>query len=361
MERSPGFRRTPALAAFLLAIAAASGAAGPQYGFVDVAPGVRAGLMPTPRRFTDGNVVLVALGDATLIVDGPADPGLARQVVEEARRIGRPVRWVVNTHWHGDHTRANGLYLESFPGVEILGHATLRDDLPAREPGMLADEKRQWAEAIAAAEARLRDGLGEDGAALSAEARSDLEERLGRGRDRMRFMQAFVPTPPTLAIAGEAALHRAAATVRLLPFRGHTRGDLVVHLPEAKVLLTGDLLDELPYFGHGYPREWLRALDALDALDFERIVPGHGGVLEGREQLRTVRELLRVVTEAAASAPVEETAESLAARLDLVAIRERLVVDGASGRAWEQAVPDLVSRALAEARGGLEEPAATAP
>ena len=347
--------RSLALAGCLLAGEAARlGAAGPAYTFVDVAPGVRAALMPTPRRFTDGNVALVAVGDATLIVDGPADPALARQVVEEARRLARPVRWVVNTHWHGDHTRANGLYLESFPGVEILGHASLREDVPGRDPEALADERRQWGEAIAGAETRLRDGVAEDGTPLDAAARADLEERLGRARERLQAMERMRPTPPTLALSGETSLHRGDTTVRLLPFRGHTRGDLVLHLPEAKLLITGDLLDELPYFGHGYPREWLRALDEIDQLDFERIVPGHGGVLEGREQLRAVRELLRVVTEGAAAAPAGETAESLAARLDLAALRGRLVVDGASERGWEQAVPDLVARALAEARGELE-------
>jgi glyoxylase-like metal-dependent hydrolase (beta-lactamase superfamily II) len=343
--------RSSSLAAGLSALLAAGlMAAAPEYTFVDVAPGVRAALMPTALRFTDANVVLVAVGEATLVVDGPGDPALARQVVEEARRLDRPVRWVVNTHWHGDHTRANGLYLASFPGVEILGHESLLADVPERDGPALAEERERWRAAIAAAEQRLRDGVDEKGVALAAAGRAELEARLGRGRERLRAMEAMAPTPPTLALDGGVSLHRAGTTVRLLPFRGHTRGDLVVFLPEARVLLSGDLLDELPYFGHGQPREWKAALDVLDELDFDQVVPGHGGVLAGKDQLRTVRELLRVVTEAAAAAPATETAEGLAARLDLAAFRDSLVVDGASERAWKEAVPDLAARALAEAR-----------
>jgi glyoxylase-like metal-dependent hydrolase (beta-lactamase superfamily II) len=362
MSRPRPLRPLPALPlSFLLAATLAAALAGgvaraqpPAYTFVDVAPGVRAALMPAARRFTEGNVVLVALGDATVIVDGPGDPGLAKQVVAEAQRLGRPVRWVVNTHWHGDHTRANSLYVESFPGVEILGHATLVEDVPGRDPAFLAEEKETWTKAIAAAEERLAKGVDEQGGALDAEARADLEARLGRGRERLAAMQRIVPTPPTVALEGPLTLRRAGteATLRLLPFRAHTRGDVVVHLPAAKVLLTGDLLDELPYFADGYPREWVATLDALDELAFDQVVPGHGGVHQGRTLLHTVRDLLRaVVTAADRAAAAGQGVEELRAALDLEPFRARLVTDDASGRAWEHGIPGLLERALAEAKG----------
>jgi glyoxylase-like metal-dependent hydrolase (beta-lactamase superfamily II) len=319
----------------------------------ELAPGVWGALViPRPSTYAFANSLVVEGEDGVLVVDTQQSPSAARALIELiGRRTDAPVRWVVNTHWHGDHTRANGLYLASFPGVEILGHESLLADVPERDGPALAEERERWRGAIAAAEQRLRDGVDEKGVALDAAGRADLEARLGRGRERLRAMEAMAPTPPTLALDGGLSLHRAGMTVRLLPFRGHTRGDLVVFLPEAKVLLSGDLLDELPYFGHGHPREWRAALDSLEGLGFDQVVPGHGGVLAGKDQLRTVRELLRVVTEAAAAAPATETAEGLAARLDLAAFRERLVVDGASERAWKEAVPDLAARALAEARG----------
>jgi glyoxylase-like metal-dependent hydrolase (beta-lactamase superfamily II) len=118
--------------------AAAVAAEAPAYRFVDAAPGVRAALMPTPRRFLDGNAVLLAVGDETMIVDGAGDARLAGQVVEEAKRLGRPVRWFVATHWHGDHTRAAAVYRQAFPGVELLGHRTLVEDVPGR------DGARRW-------------------------------------------------------------------------------------------------------------------------------------------------------------------------------------------------------------------------
>jgi glyoxylase-like metal-dependent hydrolase (beta-lactamase superfamily II) len=162
---------------------------------------------------------------------------------------------------------------------------------------------------------------------------------------------------PTLAVGdGGLTLRRPGVTVEILHFRAHTRGDLVVFVREAGALLTGDLLDELPYFGDGYPREWASTLDRLAALDFEVVVPGHGGVVRGKELLLAVRDLLGRVVAAAAAAPPGTTPEALLAGLDLGAIERRLVVDEASAAAWEQGLPGLAERALAEARGELERP-----
>jgi glyoxylase-like metal-dependent hydrolase (beta-lactamase superfamily II) len=275
-------------------------------------------------------------------------------VVAEAQRLGRPVRWVVNTHWHGDHTRANGLYLASFPGVEILGHATLVEDVPGRDAAFLAEELQTWRSAIAAAEERLARGVDEQGGTLDATGRADLEARLGRSRERVALVEGIVPTPPTLALEGPLTLRRPGSdvVVRLLPFRAHTRGDLVVHLPAARVLLTGDLLDELPYFADGHPREWVATLDALDELTFDHVVPGHGGLHRGKDLLYAVRDLLRAVVAAAErTAAAGEGVEALRAAVDLEPYRARLVTDGASERAWEHAIPGLLERALAEAKG----------
>ena len=60
---------------------------------------------------------------------------------------------------------------------------------------------------------------------------------------------------------------------------GHTRGDLIVSFGNIGVVATGDLVDAMPYSGHGYPREWLDALKAIQRLGATTYVPGHGRVL----------------------------------------------------------------------------------
>ena len=65
--------------------------------------------------------------------------------------------------------------------------------------------------------------------------------------------------------------------------RGHTEGDVVVHLPDDGVIITGDLLtDGLPYMGDGYVNEWIETLEHVKSLDFDWIVPGHGAPYQNR-------------------------------------------------------------------------------
>ena len=62
--------------------------------------------------------------------------------------------------------------------------------------------------------------------------------------------------------------------------RGHTDNDIVVLVPDADVLLAGDLLenDATPYFGDGYPLDWPATVEALIELVTGAVVPGHGSV-----------------------------------------------------------------------------------
>ena len=61
--------------------------------------------------------------------------------------------------------------------------------------------------------------------------------------------------------------------------RGHTSGDVVAWLPKERVVATGDLLHGwMPYMGDAYPPEWVATLDALDKLEFDHIIGGHGTV-----------------------------------------------------------------------------------
>ena len=74
--------------------------------------------------------------------------------------------------------------------------------------------------------------------------------------------------------------------------RGHTSGDVVAYLPKQRVVATGDLLHAwMPFMGDGYPPEWVATLDALDKLDFDHIIGGHGPV-KPKSHLRFFRNYL---------------------------------------------------------------------
>jgi hypothetical protein len=78
--------------------------------------------------------------------------------------------------------------------------------------------------------------------------------------------------------------------------RGVTPGDAFVHLPRERVLLIGDLIvNPVTFALSGYPSEWLRVLERIDALDVETIVTGHGAPLHDKKLLRATMDVFRVL------------------------------------------------------------------
>lgn len=342
------------------------------YEIHDLAPGVWAALQPTPLRFRDSNSLVIRTDQGVLVVDSQSDPARVRLLAREIRRrTGEEVRFVINTHWHGDHTQGNAVYRELFGDeVRFLAHSTWWRDVQDRALPQLAEEMEATRDAIARAEERLAAGVstGEDGGEereMTDEEKADLAGRIERTKDRVGRLAALDLPAPTLTFTDQLTLHLTwrgePRPIRLIHLRGHTRGDVVVHLPSVRLLATGDLLDDLPFGGHGYPREWIGALDALDTLDFERVVPGHGSIQEGREPLHRVRAMFtEIVAQAEAAAEggngLEEAKEAAMASEALLRFREAFVgEDAVAGRAFDAFVPATFERAYLEAKGELSD------
>ena len=98
------------------------------YETVKVAEGIYAFVPPEPRGgLVSGNSIAVNGDDGVLVVDTGHFPTLARKMIADIRRLtDKPVRYVVNTHWHPDHVFGNGAYREAFPDVNVLAHVETR-------------------------------------------------------------------------------------------------------------------------------------------------------------------------------------------------------------------------------------------
>jgi len=340
------------------------------YEIHDLAPGVWAALQPAPLRFRDSNSLVIETDRGVVVVDSQSDPAQVRLLAREIRRrTGQEVRFVINTHWHGDHTQGNAVYRELFGDeVRFLAHSTWWRDVEDRGLPQLAEELDATREAIARAEERLAAGVtpGDDGGddrEMTEEEKADLAGRIERTKDRVERLAAVDIPMPTLTFTDRLTLHLTwrgePRPIRLIHLRGHTRGDVVVHLPSERLLATGDLLDDLPFGGHGYPKEWIGALDTLDALDFERVIPGHGAIQEGREPLRRVRSMFTEIVARAKAAVargdgLEEAKETAMTSEALTGFRQAFVGDDpVADRAFDAFVPATFERAYLEAKGEL--------
>jgi glyoxylase-like metal-dependent hydrolase (beta-lactamase superfamily II) len=106
-------------------------------------------------------------------------------------------------------------------------------------------------------------------------------------------------TLPSMTFDRRLVIHRGGREVHLLFLgRAHTAGDVVAFVPSERAIATGDLMHGLlPYMGDGFPDEWPTTLKALEALEFDRVIPGHGSIQEGKSVLSQFRGYVEEMTE----------------------------------------------------------------
>lgn len=340
MDR-PRRAREPAGAAFrgslalaLLTVLAVSGArateeagdGGPYtLAFESLGEGIELAYRPGVSRFpVVGNAVLVGDDEGSLLVDGGGGAPVAEQILARlAARGWEPLRYLVVTHWHADHTAGLGRYLTAFPSLQIISHP--------------------WT-----------------GEPLTAAARAAHEQLLADLPVLEREYARAGSAVPRLTTKGGLSVPGIAGGVELLHLgRGHTPGDLVVHLPSRGVVIAGDLVTyPLPFGFPSYPSEVAETIAALLGLEFDLLVPGHGPPLSDRSYVERVLALQRHAVAAIRElAAAGFDAEAIAARLDL-GPHDEAIVGGDPRLAfdferWYRR--PLIGRVLAEAAAEAEE------
>jgi glyoxylase-like metal-dependent hydrolase (beta-lactamase superfamily II) len=246
-----------------------------------------------PAYKVNCNTAVIESDDGVVIVDTHSKPSAARVIVERLREMtSKPVRYVVNTHFHWDHWHGNEVYPASYPDAEIVTNQITREAMRKKGLKRIGDHVRQ----VPAEIAKLRADLV---AAATPEARAQLQANLRLAESYLREVQALRPALPTIAFEQAMKLYRRDREIHLLHLgRAHTEGDVFVYLPKEKVVITGDaVIGWTPYMGDGYPEEWVTTLDRLAELDFTHIIMGHGEPA-GRDWLQVFRGYVHDMVEA---------------------------------------------------------------
>lgn len=254
------------------------------------------------RRYDplDISVCLVVADDGVLLVDTRCNPREGREIRDDvAAFTPLPVRWVVNTHAHYDHTFGN----QVFTDAEIFGHHLIPRHFDDYERGRL----EAWA------------------ADPAASPQYDWRD--------------VVLTPPTVAVSAARDLELGGRIVRLHPLApGHTDTDLVVEVPDAGAWLVGDVVEQSgpPMYGSGsFPLDWPDVVHELSHLvgEGDVVIPGHGTAVD-RAFLVEQAGVLRVVADGIRQAfdrsePIESASERVASSSRLpVEIIESAVLRG---------------------------------
>jgi cyclase len=279
-----------------------------------VADGVHVAVA-APAYKVNSNTAIIETDDGVMIVDTHSKPSAARVIIDRLRDLtSKPVRYVINTHFHWDHWHGNEAYPAAYPHAEIVTNEITREAMLKKGLKRIQDHVRQMPAEIAKLETDLA-------AAHTPEQRARLEAELRLARSYLAEVRGLEPALPTIAFERTMKLYRRDREIQLLHLgRAHTEGDVFVYLPKERVVITGDaVIGWTPFMGDGYPEDWVGTLDRLAQLDFTHIIMGHGKVA-GRDWLRTFRGYVHdmveaVRAEAATGATLDEVKQRVTARL----------------------------------------------
>ncbi len=265
------------------------------YHTVQVARGVYAFIAPEERTgLQSGNSIAVIGDSAVLIFDTGAIPGTTRRQIAELRKLtSKPVRYVVNSHWHPDHNLANSEYRTAFPEVRFIGTKATQQGIIDRAP-VFKEQVKGFATTDSLMRLRLSTGKMRDGSDMKPETRVVFELNTRDFADFHGEVASATPMTVDDTFTDTLTLQLGRRAVRLVaPGRGNTAGDAYAYIPDVGVLLTGDLVTmPCPFPSTAYFADWIRGLDGLIATRAKVVVPGHGEPMRDFGYVSQVRELL---------------------------------------------------------------------
>lgn len=187
-----------------------------------------------------GNVGVLVTNEGVVLVDAKFAEDYEGIVAQVKTVTDQPVKYVINTHHHSDHSGGNTRFIDV---AEIISHKNARSNIESKKQGNASPNMK----------------------------------------------------PARIVFTDEASVFLGGKEVRARYFgRGHTNGDILVYFPAQRVLHTGDLMAGvtplIDYPGGGSLVEWSKTVDAaMAALEFDKVIPGHGTVTN-RAGLQTYRD-----------------------------------------------------------------------
>ena len=210
--------------------------------FLPCMTGCRPGQAGDGLIHESGDVAVRVTPDGLIVVDDKF-ASQAAEVFAQVKKVSPlPVKYVLNSHHHGDHASGNA-YARDALGVNIIAHRNIRENF-------------------------------------------------------LRIKQAG---EPNITFASEAAVHLGGVEVQLRWCgRGHTNGDTVIYFPDLKTIHAGDLvIDAMPvidYPAGGSAIEFISTIDTLLTLDFDTMIPGHGRIMT-KDEVRAYRVRFQTMNE----------------------------------------------------------------
>lgn len=255
---------------------------GPIFDLKPVVPGVYAAIA-RPQYKINCNAAVIVLDDGVLVVDTHSKPSAARALIAQIKGVtDKPVKYVVDSHFHWDHYQGNEAYPAAWPqGVQIIASEATRESIEQRGIPRVRNQILSVPKEIDTLRADLAK-------ATDSARRTTLQDNLNQAERYLGELKSMQVALPTVTFDRSLTLHGKSRTVQILWLgKAHTDGDVFVYVPADRFIATGDALHGwTPFMNDSYPQDWIRTLKAVEQLDFEYALGGHGDVFRGKAQFQ---------------------------------------------------------------------------
>jgi cyclase len=277
-----------------VARAQAPAASGRLFDIQKVADGVYCALAHR-QAITNCNAAIFVNSEDVLVVDAHSKPSAAGALITQIREeiTSKPVRYLVNTHFHWDHTQGDPAYRAAGTHVKIIASEMTKQILAKDGRNRLKESLDGVPQIIEGLQARLSK-------ATAPADRQFYEEQIRLARAYQAEMRSYSPELPDITVSGsQSHVIKDRAHDLHIEFHGraHTAGDVVVFCPQKRAVATGDMIiGFLPNIADGYPRDWPRTINSTGQLAADWILPGHGMVQPDHQRMLQMRNYIEEIT-----------------------------------------------------------------
>jgi len=275
-----------------------------------------------------GNSSVIVNDNDVIVVDDHVSPAAAWVLINEIKKItNKPVRTVINTHFHFDHAHGNQVFDKD---VSIIGHEFTREMLLGGKSLQMPLYKN-YVTGLPEQIENLKQRVAMES---DPSRKAMLQTQLQAAENNAASQAELKPTPPNITLRTNMTLYRGDREIQLRFLgRAHTAGDVVVYLPKERIVITGDLLTSaLSNMSDAFVNEWVTTLDELKKLDFVTVLPGHGEAFTDKAKIDYFQAYLRDVwSEVSRLKQQGVSAEEAAKRADLTKHKEHFPTITAPG------------------------------
>jgi cyclase len=223
----------------------------------------------------DSNAVsnsgIIILDHSVLVFDTHFTPEAGQALLAATKTItSKPVRYVVNSHWHADHTHGN----QVFADAQLISSTNARREL-------LETDLPSLNRTIGITQKQLQKLQQDWNKETEASQKQRLREQIKSREEYLRALSRLKILAPSVTLDDILKIEDGKLEVRLTSQGlGHTDGDIILFLPSLKIAFVGDLffMEAIPNVQDANILQWMKTLEELLALDADKLVPGHGGI-----------------------------------------------------------------------------------